>query len=143
MAFFFEEPMPNVQVREVRPGSIWANPANVRNHPKKQINLIARSIEQFGFVVPIVVDENNIILSGHARWLAAKLIGLRTVPVIELFGLSDAEKRAYMLAGNKLAEKAGWDRAPLAAELSDLASHLAEAGIASIPSANVPTNCRK
>jgi ParB-like chromosome segregation protein Spo0J len=75
------------------------------------------------------VDEGGTILAGHGRWLAAKELGLEATPVIVLFGLSDAQKRAYLIADNKLAEKAGWDRGTLALELSSLSPILEEAGL--------------
>lgn len=117
------------QVKDVPTASLSANPANSRIHPKKQIRLIARSIGRFGFTVPIIVDEKNVILAGHGRWLAAQQLELQLVPVIVLSGLSNAERRAYLLADNKVAEKAGWDRPALAVELNNLAPLLAEAGI--------------
>jgi DNA modification methylase len=113
-----------VPIEELRP-----HPANTHTHAKKQIAQIARSIGQFGFTTPIIIDEDHYILAGHGRWLAAKLLGLGRVPVIVLAGLSDAERRAYLLADNKLTENAGWDRARLAAELSTLGPLLSEAGL--------------
>jgi ParB-like chromosome segregation protein Spo0J len=95
---------------------------NARTHPKKQIDRLEGSIQEFGFTRPILVDEGGVILAGHARWQAAKKIGLKTVPVIVLRGLSEARKRAYVLADNKIAELAGYDRPALAAELDDLSS---------------------
>ena len=111
-------------VRTLRP-----HPNNARTHSKKQIQRIADSIKHFGFTFPVLVDENGFILAGHARLAAAQLLGMREVPVLVVSGLSDAEKRAYILADNKLAEMAGYDRAALAIELCELAPLLADAGL--------------
>jgi DNA modification methylase len=121
--------MPTSQIRQAAVGMLRAHPANAHAHSKKQIAKIARSIRQFGFTAPIIVDENNVILAGHGRWLAAQHLGLELVPVVVLSGLSDAERRAYLLADNKLVEDAGWDRAALALELKELAPLLADAGL--------------
>ena len=118
--------MQTSQIRHVSPGTLRAHPSNTRTHPKKQIHQLARSIKQFGFTVPIVADDAGVILAGHARWSAAKELSLESVPVVVLSGLSDTEARAYVLADNKLAEKAGWDRNTLAIELSNLGPLLAE-----------------
>jgi ParB-like chromosome segregation protein Spo0J len=121
--------MPVSQIEQIPIGKLRPNPANSHTHSKKQIAQLARGIERFGFVVPIVADESLVIQAGHGRAAAAKLLGLKTVPVIILSGLSAAERRTYLLADNKLAEKAGWDRAALAVELSQLAPLLEEAGL--------------
>jgi DNA modification methylase len=102
-------------VRELRP-----HPNNARTHSKKQIRQIANSIAQFGFCNPILVDDAKQIIAGHGRVEAAKLLGIDAVPTVRLSHLSDADKRAYVLADNKLAEKAGWDRELLAIELQGL-----------------------
>jgi DNA modification methylase len=117
------------QIKEVAVRTLRAHPSNARTHTRRQIGELARSIEQFGFTVPILTDEGGVILAGHARWLAAKELGLRTVPVLVLSGLTDTQKRAYLLADNKLAEKAGWDRATLAVELNNLSPLLEEVGL--------------
>jgi ParB-like chromosome segregation protein Spo0J len=85
---------------------------NARTHSKKQIRQIAESIRRFGFTNPVLVDDNGQIIAGHGRVEAAKLIGLATLPAVRLSHLSAAEKRAYILADNRLAEKAGqlWAR---------------------------------
>jgi DNA modification methylase len=93
---------------------------NARTHSVKQIAQIAASIRTFGFNNPVLIDKHNVIIAGHGRVEAAKLLGLETVPVIRLEHLSEAEKRAYILADNKLAEKAGWDAEILAIELQNL-----------------------
>jgi DNA modification methylase len=121
--------MPANQIEEVSTRALRAHPSNSRRHPHKQIRQLARSIEQFGFTSPIIVDEKRIILAGHGRWLAAQQLELPRVPVVVLSGLSDTQKRAYLLADNKLAEKAGWDRATLAVELNSLAPLLEGAGL--------------
>src|SRR5882672_8063245 len=100
--------MPVSQINQVAIGKLRPHPSNVHTHSKKQTAQIARSIGQFGFTVPIIGDENNFILAGVGRWLAAKQRGLRFVPVVTVSGLSEAERRAYQLADNKLTENAGW-----------------------------------
>lgn len=121
--------MPTGQIKHVAVGTLRANPNNARTHSKKQIRQIADSIERFGFTNPILIDEKNAVLAGHGRLAAAKLLGLREVPTLVVSGLSEAQKRAYLLADNKLAEKAGWDQAVLAVELHSLAPLLEEAGL--------------
>ncbi|MDA8248911.1 MAG: site-specific DNA-methyltransferase [Rhodospirillales bacterium] len=93
---------------------------NPRTHSRKQIRQIADSIERFGFTNPILVDDDDRILAGHGRVAAARLLNLRQVPVIRLSGLSKEERRAYVLADNKLALNAGWDQDLLAVELQEL-----------------------
>ncbi len=94
--------------------------SNARTHAKRQIEQIARSIKRFGFTNPILVDDACGVIAGHGRLEAAKLIGLEDVPVVRLSHLSEADKRAYILADNRLAKKAGWDKATLALELKGL-----------------------
>jgi len=93
---------------------------NARTHSKKQIEQIAASIRRFGFVNPILIDDRGGIIAGHGRVAAAKLLGLAAVPTLQISHLSETEKRAYILADNKLAENAGWDREMLAIELQGL-----------------------
>ncbi len=93
---------------------------NARTHSEAQVALIAGSIREYGFTNPVLVDGASGIIAGHGRVMAAGKLGLATVPVIELAHLTEAQKRAYILADNKLAEQAGWDRELLALELGDL-----------------------
>ncbi|MEM8595018.1 MAG: DNA methyltransferase [Pseudomonadota bacterium] len=93
---------------------------NARTHDDEQVALIAGSIREFGFANPILVDGASGVIAGHGRLMAARKLGLQTVPVIELAHLSEAQKRAYVLADNKLAERAGWDAALLALEAAEL-----------------------
>jgi DNA modification methylase len=93
---------------------------NARTHSRKQIKQIAASIKRFGFTNPILIDDDDRIIAGHGRVAAAKLLRLTEVPTIRLSHLSAAEKRAYILADNRLAEKAGWDPEILAIELQEL-----------------------
>jgi DNA modification methylase len=93
---------------------------NARMHSRKQIREIAKSIERFGFVNPVLIDDDGQIIAGHGRVAAAKLLELAAVPCVRLSHLSETEKRAYILADNRLAEKAGWDREILAIELQAL-----------------------
>ena len=95
---------------------------NARTHSEAQVALIAGSIREYGFTNPVLVDGENGIIAGHGRVLAARKLGLTRVPVIELAHLTEAQKRAYILADNRLAEQAGWDRELLALEAEDLAS---------------------
>ncbi len=93
---------------------------NARTHSDAQVAEIAASIRAFGWTNPILVDGENGIIAGHGRLLAARKLKLGTVPVIELSGLSEVQKRAYILADNRLALNAGWDDDLLAAEIADL-----------------------
>ncbi len=106
----------NLPVTGLRP-----YPGNARTHSAKQITEIATSIKAFGFNNPVLVDKDGTIIAGHGRVAAAKKLGLEVVPCVRLEHLGEAEKRAYILADNKLAEKAGWDRDILAIELQHLA----------------------
>ena len=94
--------------------------ANARTHSEEQIAKVAASILEFGFTNPVLVDSNDGIIAGHCRLAAAQKIGLDKIPVVVLDHLSDAQRRAYILADNKLALDAGWDEEVLAAELGRL-----------------------
>ena len=96
------------------------NPRNARTHSPRQIQEIARSIERFGFNNPVLIDERNQIVAGHGRVEAAKLLGRERVPTLRIGHLSDQDKRAFIIADNRLAEKAGWDPEILAIELQGL-----------------------
>jgi hypothetical protein len=93
---------------------------NARTHSDEQVAQIAASIAEFGFVNPILIGADDVIIAGHGRLTAAKRLGLAEVPVIVIDHLSDAQRRALVIADNKLAENAGWDEAMLRAELSAL-----------------------
>ena len=93
---------------------------NARTHSDEQVGQIAASIKEWGWTTPVLVDEDGGIIAGHGRTMAAKRLGLREVPVMVARGWSDAKKRAYVLADNKLALNAGWDDAMLALELKEL-----------------------
>lgn len=99
---------------------IVSYPANARTHSTQQIAEIAASIREFGWTNPLLLDEQNTIIAGHGRLLAAQQLGMATVPAIVLPNLSDAQKRALRLADNKIALNAGWDDDLLRAELMDL-----------------------
>lgn len=112
--------MSSLKIEHRPTGDLIPYDRNARTHSKKQITQIASSIGRFGFNNPVLIDADGTIVAGHGRVEAAKQLGLKTVPVIRLEHLSDAQKRAYILADNRLAEKAGWDREILAIELQNL-----------------------
>ena len=93
---------------------------NARTHSDAQVVLIAGSIREYGFTNPVLVDGANGIIAGHGRVLAARQLGLASVPTIELAHLTETQKQAYILADNRLAEAAGWDKDLLALELGEL-----------------------
>ncbi len=93
---------------------------NARTHSADQVAQIAASIAEFGFTNPILIGEDDVIIAGHGRLLAAQSLGLTEVPVIVLDHLSEAQRRALILADNRIAENAGWDNAMLASELAAL-----------------------
>ena len=115
--------------QSVKIGSLRERPNNAKTHSSKQINQIAASIRAFGFLNPILVDEHNVILAGHGRYEAAKRDGLKSVPVVRFDHLTEAQKRAYVLADNKIAEASGWDRELLVIELGELADLLPPEGL--------------
>jgi DNA modification methylase len=96
------------------------NPRNARTHPESQIEQLAKSIREFGFTNPLLLDDQGMILTGHARFEAAKRVGLVRVPTITLSHMSPVQRRAYAIADNKLALSSGWDREILAQELAAL-----------------------
>ena len=109
---------PNIE--QLAPRKLTPNPRNARTHSDKQIAQIATSIEKFGFLVPIVIDDEDMIAAGHGRWAAAKRLRLERVPVVRAKFLTDDDRRAFALAENRIAELSGWDEALLAEELSIL-----------------------
>ena len=107
-----------VSWRDVKSLSPYAN--NARIHPAEQIEQIANSIKQFGFNSPILIDGDGGVIAGHGRLAAAQSLGMKTVPVVVLAHLSQEEKRAYILADNRIGENAGWDDGLLNIELKAL-----------------------
>jgi hypothetical protein len=93
---------------------------NTRTHSEEQVKQIAAAINEWGFTNPILIDEKNSIIAGHGRLLAAQKIGMQEVPTIELKGLNDTQRKAYIIADNKLALNAGWDEELLKLELQEL-----------------------
>lgn len=93
---------------------------NARTHSDEQIERIADSIREFGWTNPILIDGESGIIAGHGRVLAARKLGLEKVPTIELSGLTEAQKRAYIIADNRLALDAGWDEEMLKLEFAEL-----------------------
>ena len=101
-------------------GEIIPYARNSRTHSEEQVAQIAASIKEFGWTNPVLIDEENGIIAGHGRLAAARKLGHTEIPVIELTGLSEAQRRAYVIADNKLALNAGWDTEMLVNELRDL-----------------------
>lgn len=93
---------------------------NARTHSDEQVTQIASSIKEFGFCNPILLDGENGVIAGHGRLLAAKKLGLKQVPCIELAGLTKTQKQAYILADNKIALNSGWDEDFVRLELDEL-----------------------
>ena len=109
-----------LQISYRAPSAVRTNRHNARTHSARQIAQIASSISQFGFTNPLLVDEQGQLIAGHGRLKAAQKLGLENIPTIELKGLSDNEKRALLLADNKIALNAGWDTDLLKVELDSL-----------------------
>ena len=94
---------------------------NSRTHSDVQVNKIASSIKEFGFLNPVLIDKDNGIIAGHGRVMAAQKLGLKELPVLQIGHLSDTQKRAYIIADNRLALDAGWDEEMLRVEFAELA----------------------
>ena len=97
---------------------------NSRTHSEHQVQQVASSIKEFGFTNPILLDENKGIIAGHGRLAAAQLLKLDKVPTITLEGLSEAQRKAYVIADNKLALNADWDYEALKLEMLDIADDI-------------------
>ena len=93
---------------------------NSRTHTEENISQIAKSIKKWGWTMPILVDENDVIMAGHARYEAAKKIGLKEAPCLTVSDWSDEQKKSYVIADNKLALNSGWDYELLASEIEEL-----------------------
>lgn len=100
--------------------SLNPNAHNPRVHTKKQVGQIARSIQSFGFNVPLLVDEHSSVIAGHGRLLAAKQLGWQKVPVIRLDHLTKAQQSAFLIADNRLTENSSWDDRLLGEQLKTL-----------------------
>ncbi|WP_425905516.1 site-specific DNA-methyltransferase [Nitrobacter sp. TKz-YC02] len=111
--------MNNPQIQHVAPQSLRPYAGNARTHSKKQIKQIAGSIERFGFINPLIVCD-GVAIAGNGRLQAALQLGLKSIPIIVVKNLSDADLRAYVIADNRLAQNAGWDPDVLAIELQSL-----------------------
>lgn len=94
---------------------------NSRTHSDEQVTQVASSIKEFGFTNPILIDEDNGVVAGHGRLLASKKLGIDEVPCIVIDGLTEAQKKAYVIADNKLALNSGWDLDTLTLEIDQLA----------------------
>lgn len=108
-----------MKIKEVKISSLVPYENNPRNNDGA-VEYVANSIKQFGFKVPIVIDKDNVIVSGHTRFRAAQELGLETVPVIVADDLTPEQVKAFRLADNKTAEKASWDYTKLGKEIEEL-----------------------
>ncbi len=107
-----------IEHRSVQELIPYAN--NARTHSPEQIEQIARSITEFGFVNPVLIGPDNVLVAGHGRLLAAQQLGMKKVPAIVLGHLTDTQRRALVIADNQLAQNAGWNYELLASELDEL-----------------------
>ena len=112
----------NHQVESVNLDSLTLYEKNANIHPDTQVDQLANSITEWGWTIPILIDENSQIIAGHGRYYAAKKLGMNSAPCITITGWSEEQKRAYVLADNKLAENSKWDDELLKAELSEILS---------------------
>ena len=111
----------NLNIKYLQKNALIPYVNNSRTHDNNQVKQIASSIKEFGFTNPILIDEDNGIIAGHGRLLAADLLGMDEVPTITLKGLTEAQRKAYVIADNQLALNAGWDLNSLKVELDRLA----------------------
>ena len=108
------------QVQEVNVDQLRPYEKNTKIHSEEQVEKLCRSISEFGFISPILIDSDMNVITGHGRLMAAKKIGMRTVPCLFIEGLSESQRRAYILADNRLSEYSEWDMELVAAEMNDL-----------------------
>ena len=112
--------LPHMKIEQIPTADLIPYARNTRTHSPEQVAQIAGSIREFGFTNPVLIDADNGIIAGHGRVMAAQKLGLAKVPCIRLAHLTDNQKRAYIIADNKLALNAGWDEEMLGLELADL-----------------------
>lgn len=112
--------MRTLAIRYRDPRKLKPRLKNPRTHTPRQIKQIAASIQEFGFISPVLIDGSDGIVAGHARVAAATSLGMTDVPTVRVDHLSPTQIRAYVIADNRLAEKAGWDTKLLALELQEL-----------------------
>jgi len=113
--------MSDLEVKYLSVNDLVPYANNPRTHSEKQVTQVASSIKEFGFNNPILIDEGKSIIAGHGRLAAAKKLGLESVPTITLEGLTEAQRKAYVIADNKLTENSEWDYDLLAVEIERLA----------------------
>jgi DNA modification methylase len=116
----FRDASGTLSIEYIPVADLHPHPNNPRTHTEKQIGQIARSIEQFGFVNPVLTDQHNNIIAGHGRVEAAKRLGMRAVPAVRVEHLTPAQRKAYIIADNQLATLAGWDKDLLKIEVLDI-----------------------
>lgn len=109
-----------MQIEQIKTDELLPYARNSRTHSSDQVAQIAASIKEFGFTNPVLIDDDNSIIAGHGRVMAARRLNLKDVPCIRLSHLNESQKRAYVIADNKLALNAGWDDELLALEIKDL-----------------------
>lgn len=109
-----------MDVREIRIADIRPYERNPRQHSPEQISMIAASMKEYGWTVPVMIDENNVLIAGHGRIEAAKQLGWETAEAVIRSDLTDAQVRAYRIADNRIAEVSTWDRRALQEELAIL-----------------------
>ena len=111
---------PASKVATVSVDSLVPAARNVRTHSDDQVEQIAAAIKEWGWTVPVLIDEENNLIAGHGRVMAAKSLGLESVPAVVAKGWSEAQKKAYLIADNKITLNGGWDQRALSLELADL-----------------------
>lgn len=111
-----------MEITKVPIGELKNYEKNSRTHSKKQIAQVVASIKEFGFTNPILIDEDNVLIAGHGRLMAAKELEMDLIPCVRLSHLSEAQKKAYVIADNKIALNSGWDDDLLQSELKELDS---------------------
>ena len=110
---------------------------NARTHSPDQLEMIGNSIREFGFINPVIIDEDDMILVGHGRVMAAKQIGITEVPFRRVTNLTEDQKKAYIIADNKLSDLAGWDDELLQAELESINIDMSQFGFEDITEDNI------
>ena len=108
------------EIQQINTENLKPYETNSRMHGEEQLGQIEKSIKEFGFTIPILIDEKNTILAGHGRWNVAKRMGLDQVPCMVVSHLNDTQKRAYVIADNKIAENSEWNFDVYMAEIKKL-----------------------